>query len=241
MERAAMKAAAIQLDYFLQFDRLNPEEKSPQDFVTVVDKLSEQIIIEELALEFPDYGFIGEESGVINPLAERKFVIDPLDGTVNFMKGIPFFCISIALAEFQSLKELESTEQIEAALIYSPVSQELFFAEKAQGAFLGDKPLRYDPSQERIICSIGNKNYDPLILSEDLRLMISNISHKRFFGAAALELAYVAAQKIDLFLHCSLNSWDMAAAVLILKESGAKVESLAEDSFVFKHKNIIAY
>ena len=241
IEAIALKASKIQLDYFLKFDKLNPEEKSYQDYVTIADKESEDLIIHELQKAFPDYGFIGEESGVIKPEAKKKFIIDPLDGTINFMKGLPFFCISIALADFNERSELEDIDQIEAALIYAPFFKELFYAEKGQGAFFGTQLIKHNPAVNKIICSVGNKNFNHNLLREDLRQTVQSIAHRRFFGAAALELAYVAIQKIDSFMHCSLNAWDMAAAALILKEAGAKVEDLDGGSKVFKTRNIIAY
>jgi myo-inositol-1(or 4)-monophosphatase len=241
IEAVALKASKIQLDYFLKFDKLKPEEKSYQDYVTIADKESEDLIIQELEKAFPDYGFIGEESGIINPEAKKKFIIDPLDGTINFMKGLPFFCISIALADFNERSELEDIDQIEAALIYAPFFKELFYAEKGQGAFFGAQLIKHNPAVNKIICSVGNKNFNHNLLREDLRQTVQSIAHRRFFGAAALELAYVAIQKIDSFMHCSLNAWDMAAAALILKEAGAKVEDLDGGSKVFKTRNIIAY
>jgi myo-inositol-1(or 4)-monophosphatase len=241
IEAVALKASKIQLDYFLKFDKLKPEEKSYQDYVTIADKESEDLIIQELQKAFPDYGFIGEESGIINPEAKKKFIIDPLDGTINFMKGLPFFCISIALADFNERSELEDIDQIEAALIYAPFFKELFYAEKGQGAFFGAQLIKHNPAVNKIICSVGNKNFNHNLLREDLRQTVQSIAHRRFFGAAALELAYVAIQKIDSFMHCSLNAWDMAAAALILKEAGAKVEDLDGGSKVFKTRNIIAY
>jgi myo-inositol-1(or 4)-monophosphatase len=241
IEAVALKASKIQLDYFLKFDKLKPEEKSYQDYVTIADKESEDLIIQELQKAFPDYGFIGEESGIINPEAKKKFIIDPLDGTINFMKGLPFFCISIALADFNERAELEDIDQIEAGLIYAPFFKELFYAEKGLGAFFGEQAIKYNPAVNKIICSIGNKNFNHNLLREDLNQSIQGIAHRRFFGAAALELAYVAIQRIDSFIHCSLNVWDMAAAALILKEAGAKVEDLDGHSKIFKTKNIIAY
>lgn len=241
LEAVALKASKIQLDYFLKFDKLKPEEKSYQDYVTIADKESEDLIIQELQKAFPDYGFIGEESGIINPEAKKKFIIDPLDGTINFMKGLPFFCISIALADFNESSELEDIDQIEAGLIYAPFFKELFYAEKGEGAFFGEQVIKYNPAINKIICSVGNKNFNPNLLKEDLSQIVQSIAHRRFFGAAALELAYVAIQKIDSFMHCSLNAWDMAAAALILKEAGAKVEDLNGSSKIFTTRNIIAY
>ena len=241
MEAVALKASQIQLDYFLKFDKLKPEEKSYQDYVTIADKESEEMIIQGLQKAFPDYGFIGEESGIINPEAKKKFIIDPLDGTINFMKGLPFFCISIALADFNERAELEDIDQIEAGLIYAPFFKELFYAEKGKGAFFGEQSIEYNPAINKIVCSIGNKNFNHDLLKEDIRQTIQSIAHRRFFGAAALELAYVAIQRIDTFMHCSLNVWDMAAAAIILKEAGAKVEDLDGLSQIFKTRNIIAY
>lgn len=239
---ASAKAAGdLQLQYFRKFDKLAPEEKSHQDFVTIVDKKSEQIIMSHLQKAFPDYGFIGEESGMINPSAVKKFIIDPLDGTVNFMKGLPFFCVSIALADFSAHEDLIDISQIEAALIFAPVFNEVFYAEKNQGAFFDDAPIHFDNSVNKILCSVGNKNFQNQLLDTDFHSLLESITHKRFFGAAALELAYVAIQRIDAFLHMSLNNWDMAAAALILKESGAQVMNHERNSEIFRTKSIITY
>lgn len=238
---SAKEAGDLQLKYFRKFDELAPEEKSHQNFVTIVDKKSEELIMKHLQKDFPDYGFIGEESGMINPSATKKFIIDPLDGTVNFMKGLPFFCVSIALADFSKEKELLDISQIEAALIFAPVFNEVFHAEKNQGAFFNDTLINFDNSINKILCSIGNKNFQNHLLDKNFHSLLEEITHKRFFGAAALELAYVAIQRIDTFVHMSLNNWDMAAAALILKESGAQVFNHERNSEIFRTKSIIAY
>ena len=241
MEKAALIAADIQLDYFRDFNKLNAEEKQPKDYVTEADKKSEKKIIEILTEEFPDYGFIGEESGETNPEAKMKFVIDPLDGTVNFMKGSSFFCISIALADLSDGAELRSIEQIKAGLIYAPYLKEMFYAERGSGAYIDNElVVRTEEKNPGVLNSIGFKQLDrrgqfPLIDG-----IVQSSSHRRFLGAAALELAYVAAGRFDSFAHLCLNPWDMAAAAVILEEANCKVSDLNGGRDIFYNKNILA-
>lgn len=239
MERAARAAAEIQLSYFQQFDRLDAKEKQPKDFVTIADKKSEEVIIQILKEEYPDYGFIGEESGQTKPEAKMKFVIDPLDGTVNFMKGIPFFCISIGLADLND-GPLENINQIQAGLIYVPCNDEVFYAERGEGSFFNDKKLKPFETNPEILYSIGFKNMRKIQDYPDINALLYDSAHRRFLGAAALELAYLSVGRLDKFVHCCLNPWDMAAAVIILQELNIDVKDLDGGVEVFKTKNIIA-
>lgn len=240
MEKAAFAAAELQLDYFRQFDKLNPEEKQPKDYVTEADKKSEEKIIEILSEEFPDYGFIGEESGETNPSAKQKFIIDPLDGTVNFMKGVPFFCVSIGLADLGDSEKLESIEQIKAGYIYAPYLKESFYAERGSGAFVDNVLVTKPDSSPGILASIGFKQIDRRGQFPLIDEIVKSSSHRRFLGAAALELAYVAAGRFDSFAHLCLNPWDMAAAAVILEEANYKVQDLNGGRDIFTNKNILA-
>ena len=241
MEKAALAAAEIQLNYFQKFNLLNPEEKQPKDFVTEADKKSEARIIEILKKDYPNYGFIGEESGESKEKAEFKFIIDPLDGTINFMKGLPFFCISIALADFRENDTLTNTEQIKAGLIYAPYFKETYYAERSKGAYFNANPVEKSERTDQILSSIGNKGFNTYVDDyPNTHELIQNTAHKRFLGAAALELAYVAIARFDSFIHFCLNDWDMAAAAVILEEAGYRVEALDESKNIFKTKNIMA-
>ena len=216
MIKAAEKASKSVIRDFGEVEKLQVSKKGPRDFVTKTDKLVEKILIEELNKTKKYYSFFSEEIGYIkNKDQENIWIIDPIDGTTNFLHGIPHFAICIAL---QSKKEIIS------GLIYDPIKDEMFFAEKNKGAFLNNHRLR-----------VSNKNLieDCLFSSNHEGVKFSNFN-MRYTGCAALDLAYVASGRLDGFFHNNINLWDIAAGKLLVEEAGGKVN----DIFKFEKNNI---
>ena len=212
MIKAAEKASKSVIRDFGEVEKLQVSRKGPRDFVTKTDKKVENIIIEELSKTKKNYSFLSEEAGKINNKdKENIWIIDPIDGTTNFLHGIPHFAICIAL---QSKKEIVS------GLIFDPIKDEMFFAEKNKGSYLNNQRLR-----------VSKKNIldDCLFSSNHEGVKFSNFN-MRYTGCAALDLAYVAAGRLDGFFHNSINLWDVAAGSLMVLEAGGIVNDLNEFS-----------
>jgi len=210
MIKAAEKASKTVIRDFGEVEKLQVSKKGPRDFVTKTDKYVEKILIEELSNARRDYCFLSEEAGFINNKdKENVWIIDPIDGTTNFLHGIPHFAISIAL---------ESKKEIVSALIFDPIKDEMFFGEKNRGAFLNSHRLR-----------VSNKNSidDCLFSSNHEGVKFSNLN-MRCSGSAALDLAYVASGRLDGFFHNNINLWDVAAGVLLVQEAGGSINDLSK-------------
>ena len=210
MIKAAEKASKSVIRDFGEVEKLQVSKKGPYDFVTKTDKHVEKILIEELSKTKKNYSFLSEEVGSIkNKDQENVWIIDPIDGTTNFLHGIPHFAICIAL---QSKKEIVS------GLIFDPIKDEMFFAEKNKGAFLNNHRLR-----------VSNKNSieDCLFSSNHEGVKFSDLN-MRYGGCAALDLAYVASGRLDGFFHNKINLWDVAAGALLVEEAGGIVNDLNE-------------
>ena len=208
MIKAAEKASKSVIRDFGEVEKLQVSKKGPRDFVTKTDKLVEKIIIDELSKSKKNYSFLSEEIGSIkNKDRENIWIIDPIDGTTNFLHGIPHFAICIAL---------ESNQEIISGLIYDPIKDEMFYAEKNKGAFLNNHRLR-----------VSNKNSieDCLFSSNHEGVKFSNLN-MRYSGCAALDLAYVSSGRLDGFFHNNINIWDVAAGALLVKEAGGVVNDL---------------
>jgi myo-inositol-1(or 4)-monophosphatase len=208
MIKAAEKASKSVIRDFGEVEKLQVSKKGPYDFVTKTDKHVEKILIEELSKTKKNYSFLSEEVGSIkNKDQENVWIIDPIDGTTNFLHGIPHFAICIAL---QSKKEIVS------GLIFDPIKDEMFFAEKNKGAFLNNHRLR-----------VSNKNSieDCLFSSNHEGVKFSDLN-MRYGGCAALDLAYVASGRLDGFFHNKINLWDVAAGALLVEEAGGIVNEL---------------
>ena len=208
MIKAAEKASKSVIRDFGEVEKLQVSKKGPYDFVTKTDKHVEKILIEELSKTKKNYSFLSEEVGSIkNKDQENVWIIDPIDGTKNFLHGIPHFAICIAL---QSKKEIVS------GLIFDPIKDEMFFAEKNKGAFLNNHRLR-----------VSNKNSieDCLFSSNHEGVKFSDLN-MRYGGCAALDLAYVASGRLDGFFHNKINLWDVAAGALLVEEAGGIVNDL---------------
>ena len=218
MIRAAEKAARSLVRDFGEVEQLQVSQKGPGDFVSAADKRAEELIYEELHKGQPSYGFLMEESGAkegSNP--DFRWIVDPLDGTTNFLHGIPHWCISIAL---------EAKGVLTHGLIYDPIKDEMFTAEKNGGAFLHrSKRLRVSGRRDMMQATIATgaprralKDQEQFL--NEYKAVLSVSPGLRRFGAAALDLAYVAAGRYEAFWERSLQPWDVAAGILIVKEAG---------------------
>ncbi len=220
MTAAARKAGRALARDFGEVEQLQVSQKGPANFVTAADQRSEEILHQELARTRPGYCFLFEERGVVEGADKsHRWIIDPLDGTTNFLHGIPLFAISMAL---------ERDGEIVAGLIYNPASGELFTAERGGGAFLNDRRIRVAARQEMGDCVIatgiphrGRPDHE-LFLKECADVM-PQVAGIRRCGAAALDLAWVAAGRFDGFWERNLNPWDIAAGAIMVREAGGFV------------------
>lgn len=225
MERAARKAAPRLRRDFNEVQHLQVSRKGPADFVSMADQRAEQTLFEELSRARPDWGFIMEERGAIEGAAGKgRFVVDPLDGTSNFLHGIPHFSISIAAEEQRPDGRWEPM----AALVYQPLTDESFWAEKGRGAWLQDKRLRVSSRRDLAdaliatgIPFLGHGNFAEW--SRIFGAIAPEVAGIRRFGSAALDLAWVAAGRFDGYWESDLNRWDVAAGMLLVKEAGGFV------------------
>ena len=220
MIKAVEKASKSIIRDFGEVEKLQVSKKGPNDFVTKTDRHVEKILIEELSNTKKNYSFITEETGTIkNKDKENIWIIDPIDGTTNFLHGIPHFAICIAH---------QSKNEILSGLIFDPIKDEMFFAEKDKGAFLNNQRLRV---------SKKNSLDDCLFSSNHEGLKYSNLN-MRCSGSAALDLAYVASGRLDGFFQNKINLWDVAAGALLIKEAGGIVNDI--DKFDIKNIDIKA-
>lgn len=223
MVAAARKAGRGLIRDFGEIENLQVSMKGPGDFVTTADQRTERILLEELKKARPGYPFLLEESGVVDgPDKSHRFIIDPLDGTTNFMHGIPHFAISIAL---------EREGQVVSGVVFNPVNDEMFVAEKGQGAFLNDKRLRVaarklvkDTLSATGIPFVGKDGHERFL--SELRTVMGVSTGVRRYGSAALDLAWLAAGRYDAFWERGLKPWDIAAGMLMVREAGGVVSDL---------------
>ncbi len=217
MIRAAEKAAKSLIRDFGEVEQLQVSQKGPGDFVSAADRRAEKVLFEELQKARPDYTFLMEESGLVEGKdLTKRFIIDPLDGTTNFLHGIPHWAISIGL---------EVDGEMVAGLILDPIKDELFTAEKNGGAFMRRKRLRVsgriDLMQATIATGAPRRSKDSQgLFMREYQAMLGFTPGLRRFGSAALDLAYVAAGRYEGFWERDLKPWDIAAGLLIVKEAG---------------------
>ena len=237
MIKAARKGARSLLKDFGEVEHLQAATKSPGDFVSKADLRAEKIIREELEQARPYYGWVGEESEeVIGKDPTRRWIVDPLDGTSNFLHGIPHWAISIAL---------EHKKEVVIGVIYDPIKNECYVAEKGNGAWLNEKRLRVSGRENMLemLFATGIPFANKAGLSstlQEISHLMPKCSGLRRNGAAALDLAYVAAGRLDGYWERGLNSWDIAAGILIVRESGGLVGSLERDMDPILNGSIIA-
>ena len=205
MIKACEKASKIIIRDFGELENLQVRVKGPRDFVTNSDKKVEKILIEELSKSKKNYSFITEETGSIKKNdKENTWIIDPIDGTTNFLHGVPHFAISLAL---------KNKNQILAGVIYDPIKNEIFYSEKDNGSFFNNHRIRVSKKKDLDECLFATNNDGAK--KADLNLRVS--------GSAALDLAYVASGRLDGFFQNNLNLWDVAAGKLIVEEAGGKI------------------
>tara|TARA_B100000941_G_scaffold281674_1_gene249375 strand:- start:634 stop:1419 length:786 start_codon:yes stop_codon:yes gene_type:complete len=235
--KACMKASRSLIRDFGEIENLQVSTKAPGDFVSSADKRTEKILIDELQKANPNHCIISEEAGVINGSNENnKWIVDPIDGTMNFLNGVPHFAISIGY---------EENKEIKCGVIFNPVTNEMFCAEKGNGAFLNNSRIRVSNKkkfQDALIVTGGPKQSSKIkdkIFSEYVK--VSNyVSSVRKFGSAALDMAFVACGRFDGFWQRELSYWDIAAGIIIIKESGGFVDYFEEDANAPLKKNIVA-
>ncbi|MFD0911593.1 inositol monophosphatase family protein [Ruegeria arenilitoris] len=236
MIKAARKAGRSLVKDFREVENLQVSMKGAGDFVSKADIAAENILKEELLGARPTYGWLAEEGGVIEGEdPTRRWIVDPLDGTTNFLHGLPHWAVSIAL---------EHKGKIVAGVIYDPAKDEMFFAEKGEGAWMNDMRIRVS-SRSRMIESIfstglpfGGRSDLPATLQDLARLMPACAGVRRW-GAAALDMAYVAAGRYEGFWERRLNAWDMAAGIIIVKEAGGFVQPLNPEGSILSDGEVI--
>ena len=237
MVKACRKASKTLIRDFGEIENLQVSVKGPGDFVTASDKKVEEILISELQKARPTYSILSEEVGKIKNDESFKWVIDPIDGTANFLHGIPHFAISIGL---------ENDGEIICGIIYDPIKDEMFVAEKGNGSYLNNQRIRVSGRSKLENCIIFTGG--PKKESEDRDLSLkeyNNFSSKilipiRKLGSASLDMAYVAAGRCDGFWQRNLNYWDVAAGIILVKESGGFVTDFYGENKYLENKTILA-
>jgi len=236
--KAARAAGAIINRASMDLDILKINTKAPNDFVTEVDQAAEEVIIETLLQAYPDHGILAEESGRTrgNKTSEFVWIIDPLDGTTNFIHGFPVYCVSIALAH---------RGVIQQAVVYDPTRNDLFYATKGRGAYLNDKRLRVSKRTRMSDALIGTgfpfrkgDNFKRYVkMFEEVMQQCAGLRRP---GAAALDLCYVAAGYYDAFFETGLQPWDLAAGSLIVTEAGGLIGNFTGESDYLYQREVVA-
>ena len=236
MIKACRKASKILIRDFGEIEKLQVSIKGPGDFVSASDKKVEKILIEELQKARPAYSILSEEIGKINNDDSFKWIIDPIDGTANFLHGIPHFAISLGL---------EHNGEIICGIIYDPIKDEMFVAEKGNGSYLNNQRMRVSSRSKLRECIIftggpkhESKNRDRAL--EEYKKFSSTVSIPiRKMGSASLDMAYVAAGRCDGFFQRNLNYWDIAAGTIIVKEAGGFVTDFEGEQGFIENKTIL--
>jgi myo-inositol-1(or 4)-monophosphatase len=237
MVQAAMKAGRSLARDFGEVQNLQVSLKGPGDYVSQADKKAEEIVYAELKRASPDYSFLMEESGVVEGTdSQHRWLVDPLDGTTNFLHGIPQFAISIGL---------ERSGTVVAGVIYNPITDELYTAERGKGAFLNDKRIRVAArkglADAVIACGLPHRGRGDLELGlRELGAVQDKVAGLRRFGAAALDLAFVAAGRIDGYWERNISPWDIAAGMLLVREAGGFVTDLDGGDAMYDKKHVLA-
>jgi myo-inositol-1(or 4)-monophosphatase len=234
--RAARAAGAIILRYMNRVDSLQVEEKSRLDFASEVDRMAEAEIVRELRRAFPDHGVLGEESGASGKSKDKVWIIDPLDGTHNYLHGFPHFCVSIGFFDHGDPVH---------GVVYDPLRDELFTASKGDGAFLNDRRMRVTKreSLSGALLATGFPFRQRAHLDGQLamtRALLAEAEDIRRTGSAALDLAYVAAGRLDGYYEVGLKRWDLAAGCLLVREAGGQYADFAGKTTIPENGNLIA-
>ncbi|ACM37641.1 MULTISPECIES: inositol monophosphatase family protein [Rhizobium/Agrobacterium group] len=237
MVQAAVKAGKSLSRDFGEVQNLQVSVKGPGDFVSQADMKAEKLVREDLLKARPTYGFLGEEGEEIKGTdGAHRWIVDPLDGTTNFLHGIPQFAVSIAL---------ERNGEIVAGVIFNPATDELYTTEKGGGAFLNDRRIRVGARKALSDCVIGcgmphlgRGNHGKALL--ELRHVMGEVAGVRRMGAAALDLAYVACGRFDGFWETGLHAWDIAAGLLLIREAGGFVSDMSGGTDSLERGDIVA-
>jgi myo-inositol-1(or 4)-monophosphatase len=234
--RAARAAGDVILRYHNQIDLLTIENKAANDFVSEVDKAAESAIINEIKKVFPQHSILAEESGEIVGDSEYQWIIDPLDGTTNYLHSFPQYAVSLALYE----KNVAAH-----AVVYDPFKEELFYASKGEGAYLNDERIRVTKTRglENALVGTGFPFKHPQHLDcylDTFKAIHPQVAGIRRAGSAALDLAYVAAGRLDGFWEIGLNNWDMAAGALLVKEAGGFIGDFSGRDQYLETGNVVA-
>jgi len=236
-EKAAFKAGGVLLRLQKQVHSLHVIQKRENDFASIADKEAERAIVEVIAKAHPEHAILGEEGGLIgNQDADHIWIVDPLDGTTNFLHGIPHYCVSIAL---------EIKGVIEHALIHDPIRDETFYASRGHGAYLNDIRLRIDMKAElkNAVIATGFPFRKRDVFNRymlQFKSIFKSVGDIRRAGSAALDLAYVAAGRVDGFWEMGLEKWDMAAGSLLVSEAGGECKDFKLGKDYLDNGNIIA-
>ena len=242
MQRAVRKAAPRLRRDFGEVEQLQVSKKGPADFVSMADKRAEQTVIEELRNARPDWGVLSEEAGEIEGNPDKpRWIIDPLDGTSNFLHGIPHFAISIAVEDRRPGGQPEITH----GLVYQPITDESFWAEKGRGAWLHDRRLRVSARKylDEALLATGLPHFgrgDVATWSRIYGAIAPEVSGVRRLGAASLDFAWVAAGRFDAFWEDDLDIWDSAAGILLIKEAGGFVTDYRGQDRMFERRQYLA-
>ena len=235
MEKACKKASKLLIRDFGEIEKLQVSKKGPGDFVTNSDKRTEKIIINELSLARADYSFLAEESGLSNKSTEFRWIIDPIDGTTNFLHGIPNFAISIGL---------EKNKEIICGMIFNPITNEMFYAEKGKGAYLNNSRIRVSSRKNVDECVIltggpvlSYKNKE--IFFKEYENVTRKVAATRKLGSSALDLAYLASGRCDGVFERNLNYWDIAAGIIIVKEAGGTITDFKGGDKYIEERNLL--
>ena len=237
MVAAARKAARALKRDFGEVEKLQVSLKGPANFVTAADRRAEETLFQELSRARPGYGFLGEEGGRREGADKtHTWIVDPLDGTTNFLHGIPHFAISIAL---------ERDNGIVAGIVYNPANDELFLAEKGKGAFLNDQRIRV-ASRKRlddavIACGLPHHGRPGFALAhKETGAVQEKVAGLRRFGAASLDLAWVAAGRLDAYWERHIGAWDMAAGMILVREAGGFITDCNGNDDMFGQSEVAA-
>lgn len=238
MANAVFKAARGLVRDFGEVEHLQVSKKGPGDFVSTADKKAEKILYTELLKARPSYGFLLEEGGAIPGSDDHRWIIDPLDGTSNFLHGIPHFSISVGLQK--------GTEMI-AGVVYDPIKDELFYAEKGGGAFLNEKRLRVSGrsqlSEALLATGIPFAAHSLSMrqkFQKTLETIMPLVAGVRRFGAASLDMAYVAAGRFEGYWESPIQPWDIAAGIVIVREAGGAVSDLKGGEKMLETESVLA-
>ena len=237
MVKAARRAGRSLKRDLGELEHLQVSLKGPRNFVTAADRRAEEMLREDLQKARPGYGFLGEEGGFHEGADKsHRWIVDPLDGTTNFLHGIPHFAVSIAL---------ERDGAIVAGMVYNPANEDLFLAERGKGAYLNDRRMRVAArsklAEAVVACGLPHYGRGDLVLGRaEIAAAQQHFAGLRRYGAAALDLAWIAAGRLDAYWERDLSSWDMAAGSILVREAGGFVSDLNGGGDIFAKGQVVA-